>query len=307
MMIKRRPPPRKSLPNASAVTITRAEIESWLDGIGLPWKRAQGTSGIYLIGLSPNVAIKFSSTLSSSDVTVAKGEGSVQFTLVKAADWRGKPINVKAIEQDYFARTKNWRGTWLEKGVDVMRAEYEAKRAFYESLATPPVQVDPAASRQFLARVEAIPGWQKHSSLSFMHKRTVDGNPVTPKMIEALEREEAYARPRAQAYAPPARAVEPPRPTAKSDDIRVVALRMLYAAARQTNSEGVMKLAKDAAIKITDGGSLEPRLTANLAEAMQAYGVPFDFPSDAEWESVHGVQRAAMRNRAPARGKRGRR
>ena len=43
---------------ASYVTITREELEAWLEGLPWKWSRKTNTAGIYLVHLSEVVAVK---------------------------------------------------------------------------------------------------------------------------------------------------------------------------------------------------------------------------------------------------------
>lgn len=125
---------------ATFVQLTRADIENWLNTFPAfrnKWKLADDSAGIYLLPLSENVAIKFSSTVGRTDDALGRANASAQFRLVSLkVKVRGyyKVINGKAQGQRHFARTTNWAKNW-RKGIDRMQAAYVKAAGFYERIA----------------------------------------------------------------------------------------------------------------------------------------------------------------------------
>ena len=87
----------------SYVNITRTELEDWLTTKNYSWERVKDKQGVYLITLSPTVAIKLSSTQTKHDHAMGRGFASMNLTLVSHVN--GWTLNRKARDRKHFKRT----------------------------------------------------------------------------------------------------------------------------------------------------------------------------------------------------------
>ena len=94
------------------MSITRNDIESWLDRSPFQWSRSSDTAGIYLVHLSDEVAIKLSSTIGSRDDAMGRGRASMSLMLVSRVN--GRCLNAKAKDRKHFKRTSGWERTWAD-------------------------------------------------------------------------------------------------------------------------------------------------------------------------------------------------
>jgi len=115
----------------SYVNITRTELEDWLTTKNYSWERVKDKQGVYLITLSPTVAIKLSSTQTKHDHAMGRGFASMNLTLVSHVN--GWTLNRKARDRKHFKRTTNWRNTWAE-GISHWITEYHSKKSFYDKI-----------------------------------------------------------------------------------------------------------------------------------------------------------------------------
>jgi len=117
------------------VDISRQDIEDWLNTFPRfrgKWWLVEGRAGIYMLPLSNNVAIKFSSTVGTQDRGLSRGGASAQLRLVSLQT--GQVLNKKAQGQRGFYRTINWKKNW-KKGVDTFVQTYTKSADFYERIA----------------------------------------------------------------------------------------------------------------------------------------------------------------------------
>ncbi len=304
---------RRSVPNAATyVEITRPDLEAWLESIGRPWSRDPVKTSIYYVKIGPNVAVKVSSTLASSDKGVGVGEGSMHLSLVSTLN--GKTINKKAEGQKGFHRTTNWRDNW-RKGVDRMIAEYEDKRAFYDQIA----DADPAKNARAMEMIESIPGWRNDQVLSFIHNRAKRGDDLGQKSFDEIERALARigrgsASERPLAAVPPREELPQTRQTPGTvravaadaydpRDGRPVALRHAYKIALENGDEDGKSLSKTLAVQIANGTPTSDEQVRQIRRLMSTYGVPFYYPTDDEVIAALGPlqRRAATNGRRAAR------
>lgn len=304
----RKQPKRRSIPNAATyVTITRADLEAWLDSLGAPWSRNEKYAGIYLIKIGPNVAVKLSSSIGRDDAGVDVGEGSMQLALVSSLS--GRTLNKKAQGQSRFNRTTNWRDNWRE-GFERMRKAYNEARVFYDPIA----DADPAQNARAVAMIEAIPGWENNSVLAFIHKRAKRGDDLSQKSFDEIEAAMVRTAPRLPPP-PPQRPTAPVAPAAPGPvravapdaydprDGRPVALREAYAIAKQVGKPEAAAFARLLATQIADGVPTTEAQLRMVRAMLKDFGVPFYYPTDAEVEAALGPlrRRAATNGRKAAR------
>ena len=301
---------------ATYVEISRADLEAWLDSLGTPWVRDSNRAGIYFIPLGPNVAIKVSSTIGSTDKGVGVGEGSMQLSLNSTVS--GRTVNKKAQGQKGFNRTTNWRDNW-RKGVETMREEYAKMPEFYERIAS--VADRDKYRAEVTARIAAIPGWHGDERLARMHKRVGEGNVLTERELDHVTQMERRAGVAASATAPRLPPPPPQRPTAPvapaapgpvravapdaydPRDGRPVALREAYAIAKQVGKPDAMAFSRLLATQIADGVPTTEAQLRMVRAMLKDFGVPFYYPTDAEVEAALGTlrRRAATNGRKAAR------
>ena len=115
------------------IKITKAEIEAWLrENYPSKWELELPTKGIYLVKLSDEVAIKFSSTVTKHAAVRAYAKASVRMMLVSLVN--GRCLNAKAKDRKHFQRTKGWKKTWLE-GLRHWEGVYGKCPDFYNRIA----------------------------------------------------------------------------------------------------------------------------------------------------------------------------
>lgn len=237
------------------VEITREEFEEWMDRVADQWERDPDYEGIYLIPMSEHVAIKVSSTLSSADQNVERGEASAQFTLVSRH--HGHVLNRRAQQQSHFQRTKNWRQNW-KKGVERMKNAYHDCPSFYDQLGQ--IQDRQAYRRRMLDKIEQIPSWETNSFLADLHNEVDDGGVLTDKQLEVLEdirRERMERQPDA----------------GQLRDMRVEELRKLWAKANRQNDQWTMDFAQNVAEQLKNNQSITSRQRETAQKKMNTYGL----------------------------------
>jgi len=174
------------------VQLDRNDIEQWLTSNGWNWGRKSGTAGIYLLNLSRNVAIHFSSTVGSSSSARGHAAASANMKLVSLIT--GQALNKKAKGQSRFHRTTNWSKNW-QAGLVRLKAAYEKSEGFYEAIAE--IKDRRAYKTEMTARVEAFPKWSENDFLSSLHNRLTRDGVLTIRQKDALERMENRNKPSA--------------------------------------------------------------------------------------------------------------
>lgn len=164
------------------VDISREEFENWLDSLRWPWYKVRSTSGIYDVQFSENVACRISTSLTAAGTVKSVGKASTKMRLVSRLN--GRTINRKSAQSKYFQRTKNWRNTWKEKGVDHWHQIYIKSKSFYDSISR--VEDPEKYKGEKLNLIESHEGWETNSFLSSLHKQVSDGKILSPKQEKAL-------------------------------------------------------------------------------------------------------------------------
>lgn len=249
------------------VEITRDDLEEWLGTLGFTgaqkWLRDPKFAGVYLLPLSPHVAIRLASTIGSSDSGVGVGEGSMKVSLVALLAPNAVPLNKKAVvgstgKIKHFYRTLNWRKNWVE-GIDVLRAEYlGSKRSFYDRIAQERAPQRPAAS----------PAPAPPRDLA-AHRPPAPTPPAAPQAVPAWWEQ----------------------------DGRRLALVDLYRRAKAVGDQATMELAGKIGRQTMAEVGLIGLDHTHVRRAMAQYGVPFDYPSDAD----HAEAMGSRPQRNPAR------
>lgn len=171
------------------VQIDRDDIETWLRDSHWDWERKSGTAGIYLLKLSPVVAIHFSSTVGGADTAKGHANASANMKIVSLVT--GMTLNKKAKGQSRFHRTTNWRKNWLD-GLLRLKAAYTKSQGFYDAIAE--IEDRDTYKAEMIARIEAFPEWSKNDFLSSLHDRLARDGVLTSRQKEALERMESQQR-----------------------------------------------------------------------------------------------------------------
>jgi hypothetical protein len=238
---------------ATYVQIGREELEGWLDSIGYrgKWARDPRFKGVYLISLSPTVAVKLSSTIGSEDDAMAVGRASMQLALVSLVT--GRVVNKKAQGQGHFKRTTGWKKTWAA-GIETMKKAYLSSSDFYDVIAG--IEDREKYKIDLLNMIEKIPGWKSDNELIAYHRKIEQGGVIMPRELDFIA--EAANRP---AKGPDPQKIEPnpkaPDPVGEVDEareLRMDALRKLWVLAKRANDEWVMTFAQDIAQKYVAQG-----------------------------------------------------
>lgn len=249
---------------ATYVPISRAELEEWLDTLTLhtKWYLEPGRSGIYILPLSDNVAVKLSSTIGSQGEGLAVGQASMQLYLISTIT--KQVINKKAQGQGHFNRTTNWRITW-KSGIERFRDAYMKSQGFYDALAT--IKDRAAYQKDILQRIEAFPGWANHDVLSDFHATAQRGGILTMKQMGFLDKILSGAS------KTPAPAPSPTPNTPQVDESLLNRVRALYVAAKQRNDNWLMQFAESIGHQIKGGRPLSPRQQEALNRGFTNYRV----------------------------------
>jgi hypothetical protein len=245
------------------VQITRQEFEDWLDSIGFrgKWQVKPGRGGVYQLSLSPTVMIEINSTTGSQAQVRGRGQASMSLRLVSRVT--GKTLNRKAMGQSHFARTINWRQNWA-KGVDRMKATYEASKAWYDQIAK--IADRDQYKADTLAKIESIPNWSQDGFLGSLHDRVNGGGVLTERQESALDRV-IRQHSRSTPEAPP----QQPAESAPSYDLEM--LRELYRRARANGDRWTVGFVGDLGQKIKAGRPLSDRQREVLDDKIEQYNL----------------------------------
>jgi hypothetical protein len=249
------------------VQMSREDIEGWLDEVGFrgKWKLSEGRTGVYLLNVGPNVAIKFSSTVAATEQVVGYANASMQLSLVST--FNGRVLNKKAQGQDHFKRTKGWRQTWKD-GLDRMREAYIKAADFYNKLAV----VDENYTQQKIKLIEGVPGWEQNPFLSDLHLRVERGGILSDKQEEAVLR--FLGAGKVSPKDDPAPSDRGRADAKKEQELDLQPLRNLYAAARSKGDQWTMDFSKSIADQLKAGKSLSDKQRNLINAKLDAYGIP---------------------------------
>lgn len=254
------------------VQISREEIEGWLDSIGFSgkWERDARYAGVYLLKLSPSVAVKLSSTIGSKDDAMGLGKASMQLSLVSTVT--GRVLNKKAQGQDHFKRTLGWKKTWAG-GIDTMKKAYLSSSDFYDAISV--IEDREKYKDGLLRRIEAIPGWDHDGALIGLFRKVERGGILMKNDLDDIEDAERRPRPK----------TPDPQDLGQSDgvnvrdpkeakELRLDALRKLWVMAKRSGDEWTMNFAQDVAQKyIEPERRLSPPQLRVLGEKMEKYRI----------------------------------
>jgi len=251
---------------ATYVQITRQELEDWLDDIGFrgKWELKEGTKGIYLLHLGPNVAIKLSSTVTGQDDVRERAKASMQVRLVSTLT--GQVLNKKAQGQSHFSRTTGWRKNW-RKGIDRMKAAYDSSRSFYDAVAE--IEDRDRYKEEMVGLIHKVPNWQADGFLSEMNEKLMRGGILTVRQRDAVMR--AKDEGEQTGTRAPSRNTGPS--SIPDDDPLLIRMRELYKAARRRRDEWTMDFAKSVGLRYKGGRSLTSNQQRVLDEKFRDYRV----------------------------------
>jgi len=274
---------------ATFVQISREELEEWINDIGYRghWERDPKYAGVYLLKLSPSVAVKLSSTIGSRDDAMGVGKASMQLALVSTVT--GRVLNKKAQGQSHFKRTVGWKKTWAA-GVETIKKAYLGASDFYDVIAV--IADRDAYKTDMIKRIETVPGWDHDAEMVGLYRKIERGGVLMPREVEAI----AEAKNRRPARGPDPQRIEqrqepartgPGRQTPEEDpndtrqnpdevrELRLDALRKLWVSARRANDAWTMQFAEDVAKKFV---SVNRRLSGPqlrvIGEKMKSYAIP---------------------------------
>jgi len=165
------------------VDISRQELEDWLDSLSQKWTRDLRTSGIYFIHFSDVVAVKLSSSQTSSYGSMGYAEGSMKLSLVSLVT--KQLLNKKDADRSHFKRTTNWKKTWKE-GVDHWESVYKQAKGFYDRIAV--IEDRDEYKKDLLRKIESVFGWEKISILFQLHEKLTNNNILSSAQEEAINK-----------------------------------------------------------------------------------------------------------------------
>ncbi len=244
--------------------ITRQEFEDWLDSIGFrgKWQIKPGRGGVYQLFLSPTVMIEINSTTGSQAQVRGRGQASMSLRLVSRVT--GKTLNKKAMGQRYFARTKGWQKNW-KKGVDRMKAAYEASKSWYDQIAK--IADRDQYKADMTVKIESIPNWDRDAFLTSLHDRVGSNGVLTERQESTLDR---IIR-QSSRSAPETPTQKPAEEAAPTYDLGM--LRELYRRARASGDRWTVGFVGDLGQKIKSGRPLSDRQRKVLDEKIEQYNL----------------------------------
>ena len=257
------------------VQVSREDLEAWLNEIGYQgkWSRDSRYAGVYLILVGPNVAVKLSSTIGSTDDAMGRGQASMQLSLVSSVT--NKVLNKKAQGQSHFKRTTGWKKTW-EAGIDTMKKAYLSSSDFYDAIA---VITDRDEYRlENMARIEGVDNWDKDQDLVRIYRKVDTGGVLVSRDYQDMERAEKKAKDllverknleKSQREAPPV----PAPPVQKTEDPRVVALRTLWVQAKRSGDEWTKGFIESIGKQVQAGRNLSGPQISNVAKKLDLYKI----------------------------------
>lgn len=241
------------------VPISREEFEEWLDSLHHKWSRVPNKAGVYLVEMSPNVAVQVSSSVGNADMAMGRAQGAMYIRLISSKN--GRTLNKKDVGQSKFYRTQGWRDS-LKKAVDRLRQAYMKSKAFYDKLAT----VDPDSYRvDVLAKIESVPGWDKDALLREFHERVDKGGILSDAQEGVIDRN-----------------VEKATSSASVDILE--RMRDLYRAARARNDDWTMSFVQSLAEQLKEKRNLTNRQQTVLDDKFQQYRIASSV--DDQWAAL---------------------
>lgn len=222
---------------ATYVNIKRSEFEEWLNSLRHQWTKAPGREGVYLVHLSPAVAVKIHSSIGSAGTGMGKGKGAMHMALVSLEN--GRKLNGKALEKSRFNRTINWREN-LRRGFETFRGVYNESEGFYERLAVIDMKLYVS---NWLAIIETFPKWQDNPLLQNCHRTLEKGRLLTERQESAI---------------------------LKMRDGLLGRMRNLYRVVRDAGNEAATQLAQRLGIKLRTEGMLDREEADALAKLFAA-------------------------------------
>ena len=217
------------------IMISREELEEWLGSLTLhgKWKRKADRAGVYLLPFADHVGVQLNSTIGPSDDAMGRGMASMKLSLVSLVT--GQTLNKKAMGQDHFKRTLNWRQTW-KVGVERLRDAYMKSQGFYDALAV--IEDREAYRKDLLAKIEKVPNWEGDQLLADFHKRVLEGGILTAKQVALLDRGVSHAQ----------------KETQKVDEAVIQRMRNLYVKARAANDTWLMEFLTNSIVPMLKAG-----------------------------------------------------
>lgn len=246
---------------ATYVNIGRQEFEDWLFELCPVFERVEDAQGVYLVPLSPYVAVKISATLSSSDRTTRRGHGRCRMRLV--ARHRGHDLRGPEKGTRVSNRTKGWRRNWarhLRELIDV----FKRHRDRYHEMASRS-QEDYAA--EWVARIESVPGWRDFDILVDLRRVLGTGMWLTSRQEAAVWK---FLGPKGSRGPGPR---TPQKIDPKDADKIARALEQLVAEAEQAGDSWTATFATSVLKRVDGGRAPTTRQRSTMIEKFKKYGI----------------------------------
>lgn len=249
------------------VQISKPELEDWLDSLKkIPgvqkWMLKTGTSGVYQVILSDNVAVEVSSTMKGRGMDEVMGLGRASMQLRLASRITGYTINKKAQGKSHFKRTVNWRKTWAE-GVKAFVQVFQKSRGWYDALAA--IKDKEKYRKETLLMIEAHIGWETDSMLADFHTKVDKGGILTVNQLKALTDKQPSSSGAGEGD---------PLPSYRDDVEELLQeLRELYKAAKRAGNAWAMKFTEDVARQVKRKGELSPNQHGKIDELFKQFRI----------------------------------
>ena len=247
------------------IQISREDLESWLNDSGYmgQWERDRKFAGIYVIKLSPSVAVKLSSTIGSEDDAMGRGQASMQLSLVSLVT--GRVLNKKAQGQSHFKRTLGWKKTWKD-GIETMRNAYMASADFYDTISL--IEDREKYKTDLLKMIELAPGWGSSRILVNIHRRVEQGGVLVTRDMDDMKEEIASLE-----LADYEKKNPPLKPVVDDNEIKATAARALFVAARHEGDSWTVDFITSVGKRIVNRQPLSAPQVKILKDKLTRYGI----------------------------------
>jgi hypothetical protein len=246
---------------ATYVKITREEFEDWLFDLCPVFERVEDTEGIYLVPISPYVAIKISTTMRAKGTTTPRGDGRCRMRLIS----RHRGTSLHGPESDVITanRTKGWRENWREN-LKSLSGLFKAHKKRYHELAT---RSQTEYASEWKTRIEGIKGWGTLTILADLHRVLGTGMWLTPRQEAAVWKFVRPVRGRSRSTTT--------TPVINKADAEILACSLDHLAeeAKEISDEWTVKFAISVAARLRRGQAPTTAQHETIVKKLKKYGI----------------------------------